>query len=138
MTTQARIGYGSLFKIGNGATPEVFTTVAEVTGIKPPNFARDAIDATHEESPGSFREFIPGLSDAGEISFDVNFVPGSASTVILLAERTAAAGNKKIVFPNGETLSFSAFMTGFEPDAPLDDKMSASVTYKVTGDYTLA
>lgn len=138
MTTQARIGYGTLFKIGNGASPEVFTAVAEVTGIKPPNFSRDAIDASHEESPNAVREFIPGLSDAGEISFDINFVPGSSTTTILMAERLAARGNKQIVFPNGEVLSFYGFMTGFEPDTPIDDKMSASCTYKVSGDFTLA
>jgi predicted secreted protein len=138
MTTQARIGYGVLFKIGNGASPEVFTTVAEVTSITPPSLARDAIDATHEESPSGWREFIGGLKDGGEVSIELNFIPGHATTAILLAEIEAAAGNKQIVFTTGEIFSFSALCTAFEPEAPMDDKMVATATYKVTGKPTLA
>lgn len=138
MTTQAKIGYGVLFKIGNGASPEVFTTVAEVTSITPPSLARDSIDASHEESPEGWREFIGGMKDGGEVSLELNFVPGSATTILLMAEIEAAAGNKQIVFTTGEIFSFKALCTAFEPDAPLDDKMVASVTYKVSGKPTLA
>lgn len=138
MTTQARIGHGTLFKIGNGATPEVFTTVGEVTSITPPGMSRDAIDATHEESPDGWREFIGGLKDGGEVALELNFVPGSATTILLLAEIEAAPGNKQIVFTTGEVFSFRALCTNFEPEAPLDDKMVASATYKVSGKPTLA
>lgn len=139
MATDAKIGYGVLFKIGNGASPtEVFTTVAEVTSITPPGMSRDAIDATHEESPDAWREFIGGLKDGGETSLELNFVPGSATTALLLAEIEAPAGNKQIVFTTGEIFSFKALCTNFEPEAPLDDKMVASVTYKVTGKPTLS
>lgn len=138
MATSAKIGYGTLFKIGNGASPEVFTTVAEVTSITPPGMSRDAIDATHEESPDGWREFIGGLKDGGEVSLELNFVPGSATTILLMAEIEANAGNKQIVFTTGEIFSFVALCTNFEPEAPLDDKMVASVTYKVSGKPTLA
>lgn len=138
MTTQARIGLGTQFKIGNGAMPEVFTTVAEVTSITPPGLSRDTIDATHTSSPNGYREFIAGLKDGGEVSLDLNFVPGSATTALLLAEIEANAGNKQIVFPGGEIWSFQALCTGIEPTAPIDDKMAATVTYKVTGQPTLA
>ena len=138
MTTQAKIGYTTAFKIGNGATPEVFTAVAEVTNIKPPSMSRDAVDATHNQSSEGWREFIAGLKDGGEVSLDVNFVPGSATTLTLMAEIDASLGNKQIVFPNGETFSFAALCTGIEPDAPMDDKMTATITYKVSGKPTLA
>lgn len=138
MTTEASIGYGTLFKIGDAGSPEVFTAVAEVTSITPPGMSRDAIDATHMESPDKFREFIAGLIDGGEVSFDLNFVPGGASTTLLLAELEAPPGNKQVVFATGEIFSFVGFCTGFEPEAPVDDKMTATATYKVTGKPTLA
>lgn len=138
MTTQAKIGYGVAFKIGNGAVPELFTTVAEVTDIKPPNWSRDSVDATHNQSPDGHREFILGLADGGEVSFDVNFVPGSATTLLLMAEKVADMSNKQIIFPNGEIMTFRAGCTGFEPTAPIDDKMAATVTYKVSGTVTLS
>jgi predicted secreted protein len=141
MTTSARIGYSTLFKSGNGATPEVYTTLAEVTGITPPAMARDTVDATHEESPGAWREFIAGLKDGGEVSMDLNFVPGGTAAAALTAELdldgSLATKNRQILFPDGSYFSFAAILTGFEPDAPIDDKMSASVTFKVTGKPTL-
>jgi predicted secreted protein len=136
------IGYSTLFKTGNGATPEVFTTVAEVTNITPPAMSRDTVDATHEESPDGWREFIAGLKDGGEVSLDMNFVPDSADALAFMAEWDAtgssALKNRQIVFPDGSIFAFAAILTGYEPDAPIDDKMAASVTLKVSGKPTLS
>lgn len=141
MATSARIGYQTLFKSGNGASPEVFTTLAEVTSITPPAMARDTVDATHTESPGAWREFIAGLKDGGEVSLELNFVPGGSAAAALAAEMDLdgplATKNRQILFPDGSYFSFAGILSGFEPDAPLDDKMSASVTFKVTGKPTL-
>lgn len=137
MATSARIGYGTLFASGNGASPEVFTTLGEVTAITPPGWSRDTVDATHEQSPGAHREFIAGLADAGEVSMDVNYVPGNAASASLEAEKaltgSSAAINRRITFPDGSYMIFVGILTAFEPDAPIDDKMSASVTFKVSG-----
>jgi predicted secreted protein len=136
MTTNATIGLGTLFKVGNGAVPEIFTTVAEVTGITPPAMSRDTVDASHELSPEAWREFIAGMKDAGEVSFDMNFVPGSTDAANFMAELglagSAALKNRQIVFPDGSIMAFAAILTGYEPDAPIDDKMAASVTLKVS------
>lgn len=137
MSTSATIGYGTLFKSGNGASPEVFTTLAEVTNITPPGWSRDTVDATHELSPGAHREFIAGLADAGEVSIDINFVPGGTAQAALEAEKaltgSSALINRQIIFPGGSYVTFAAIMTGYEPDAPIDDKLSATVTLKVSG-----
>lgn len=137
MSTEARIGYGTLFKTGNGASPEAFTTLAEVTNITPPNMSRDSVDATHELSPNAWREFIAGLKDGGEVSLELNFVPGGASAAALMDELNLepedAPKNRQIVFKDGSIMTFRAFLTAFEPEAPIDDKMAASVTFKVTG-----
>lgn len=141
MSTNARIGYGTLFKTGNGAAPEVFATLAEVTSITPPAMARDTVDASHEESPGAWREFIAGMKDGGEVSLELNFVPGGSAAASLTAELDLdgplATKNRQILFPDGSYFSFAGILTAFEPDAPLDDKMSGSATFKVTGKPTL-
>lgn len=137
MSTDATLGWSTLFQSGNGATPEVFATFAEVTGITPPALSRDTVDATHELSPEAWREFIAGLKDGGEVSFDMNFVPDSVEAASLMAELDAqgrsAVKNRKVIFPDGSYFTFAAILTGYEPDSPLDDKMSAAVTFKVTG-----
>lgn len=141
MTTEADIGYGTLFQTGNGASPEVFSTLAEVTAVTPPGMSRDSVDATHMQSPEAWREFIAGLKDGGEVSLELNFVPGGTAAAALTAELalsgSSATKNRRIVFASGDMFEFAAFLTGFEPDAPLDDKMTGAPTFKVTGKPTL-
>lgn len=126
--TAAVIGYGTSFSIYGGST---YTAVAEVTNITWPGYTRDAVDATNMASPNEFREFIPGLMDAGEVTIEMNFIP-SASDVILAA-LTTGVGQFKIAAASGVNIVFSAIVTAFTPQAPLEDKMSASATFKITG-----
>lgn len=134
--TEAIIGYGSTFALGDGADPEVFTPLAEVFDITPPSDAVDVIDATHMASPNATREFIIGLNDPGECSFEMNFIPGSTADVAIQAVRAARERvNCRITFPNDVTWDFAGILTGYEPAAPTDDKMTATVTFKVTGSY---
>lgn len=131
MTTGARIGYGTLFALLSSGS---YVTIAEVTSVTPPGFSRDAQDATHTESPDAFREFIAGLTDAGEVGIELNFDPGSSSAALLLAQfDTQDPGTHKITFPDGSTWVFTGILTGFEPQAPVDEKMVATATFKVSG-----
>ena len=136
MATSASIGNGAQFQIENG-TPGTYTAIAEVYDITPPNETTDVIDASHMGSPD--REFVMGLTDPGETSFEMNFVPGSTSEGLLLAAKaTRVAAKFRIVFPNDHTWSFSGLLTGYEPAVPNDDKMTATVTIKVTGSVVRA
>ncbi|WP_075216080.1 phage tail tube protein [Mongoliimonas terrestris] len=135
MATEAMIGHGSLFEIStdNGTTWE---PIAEVTDITPPSDNIDVIDATHMQSPGATREFILGLNDPGEASFEMNFIPGSDADDTIQAVRAARERVKcRITWPNDVTWTFDGILTGYEPAAPTDDKMTATVTFKVTGSY---
>lgn len=121
--------------------------IAEVTNIGGPKLARDTLEATHHKSPGMWREFIKGLKDAGEVSLDLNFMPfntthnASLTTGILadFADDTTVSA-WVLTFPDagGTQWSFDGIVTGFEPSSPFDDKLTASVTIKVTGQPTLA
>ena len=134
MTTSARIGYGVAFAIGDGGDPETFTDVAEVTSVTPPSLSMDTVAATHTDSEEGWREYIAGLLDAGEVTIELNFVPGGASTTALLTKLSSrAAGNFRITFPDLTAWEFAGFCTGFEPAAPVEDKMSATATFKLTG-----
>ena len=131
MATAASIGNGAQFQI-ESAAPNTYTAVAEVYDITPPNETTDIIDASHMASTD--REFIMGLTDPGECSFEMNFVPGSTSETLILAAKAArAAKNFRIVFPNLATWTFAGLLTGYEPAMPNDDKMTCTVTIKVTG-----
>lgn len=121
--------------------------IAEVTNIGGPGLARDTLEATHHKSPNMWREFIKGLKDGGEVSLDLNFLPfnsthnASVSTGLLadFSDDTTIS-TFVLTFPDSGATSwtFPGIVTGFEPASPFDDKLTASVTIKVSGQPTLA
>ena len=136
MATNSKIGYGVLLKIEDDNSPQNLVTVAEITAINGFEISRDWVDATHSQSTEKWREFIAGLKDAGEFSADLNFVPGSASTTLLLAQfdkDTPSACEIYIPTATPYKWAFEAGLSGFAFDAPVDDKMTASATFKITG-----
>lgn len=95
----AQRGKELIVRIGDGGTPETFTTVA---GLRASTFSLNAkeIDATHAQSPGGWRELIgAGLRQAAFAGSGV-FLKGAA------AERLRA------VFFAGDTAQFEIVAPG--------------------------
>ena len=136
----AMIGYGSSFAIGSTDTiaTSTFSELGEVFNITPPSATTDMIDVTHMQSPGGRREFVPGLIDPGECSFEMNYVPGSASDEALNDLLDTAPADRarqcRITYPNGATHTFLGLLMTYEPSAPTDDKMVASVSFRTSGE----
>jgi hypothetical protein len=134
MTTNAAIGYGSLFEysLNGGST---WATLGEVKDITPPSETVDIIDATHMASPNRTRQYVEGLVDPGECSFTLNHQPGSATDLAIQSLRGAGAVDLRITFPNAVIWTFKGIRTGYEITAPTEGLMEATVTFKVTGSY---
>lgn len=132
-------GYGTLLKRGDGAEPEVFTAIANATNITAPGLARNTIDVSAHDSPNKYMEFVGGMIDPGEVSIDVNYDPTSHDMLVADLEDEDPR-NYQLVFPDpaATTWSFAAVLTGFEATAPYDDKLTATLTYKVSGKPTIA
>lgn len=136
--------FGTFIKIGDGASPEVFATIAEVMSINGPSLSLETIDVTTHSSGEPWRQFIGGLLDAGEVSFDINFIPTSTThsfTAGLLKDMTdRTQRNFKLVFPDtgGTSWVFTALVTSFECTEAIDDVIKAAVTLKLSGVPTLA
>ena len=132
-------GFGTELRRGNGGSPtEIFTAIAHSTNISGPGLSRDTYDVTTHQSPERWREFIGGLKDGGEVSVDVNYDPADHDTLVDDLDDTNAR-NYELAFPDpDETVwEFKAILTGVEPSAPHDDKLTASLTFKLTGKPTL-
>lgn len=125
------IGFATTFgKVVAGA----YTALAEVTELGLPETSRDSVDFTHFGSPDRFREFKPGLSDAGELTLTYNLVPGLADDAVIATHfGTNAVEAWRIVFPNGAKLDVTAFATKHSRATPMDDKMTGSATLKISG-----
>ena len=137
--------FGTKLQLGDGApVTEIFTDIAEITSISPPSLSKDTIETTSHDSVDRYKEFISGLRDAGEVSLDINYDPADAThgllTGLLGEYEKDAPSNYKIIFPDASTTtwSFAGILTSFETSAPIDDKLTASVTIKISGKPTLA
>src|SRR5687767_552480 len=72
--TLGQIGYGTLLKLGNDASPQVFTTIAEVVSINGFGFTASEVNATHMESPGAYEEFVGGLKTGDTMTVVLNMI----------------------------------------------------------------
>lgn len=114
---------------------EVFTTIAEVKGVRGPSLASSLTEVTNFDSTNSAREFIATLVDSGTLNFNVNYLPAGAShTSIVTDMRNRTRRNFKLQFSDSAptTMSFAGIITGFEIGAELEQALNASVTIKVT------
>lgn len=130
-------GYGSLLKRGDGATPEVFSNVGEVRSISGPSMEVSEEEVTTHASAaaGAFREFIATLIDAGQMEFEINYVPSDSTHVGLRSDLLGRVKrNFKLVLPgNIETISFTAFVKQAPYEFPTDGVIKQKVTLRITG-----
>src|SRR5262245_23721597 len=139
--SNALLGYGAVFEIASDSSPDLFVALSEVFNITPPSLTVDQVEVTHMQSPNLFREFISGLLDGGEATMDMNFIPGSTTDDRIFELLNLPAGvvrrrNMRLSYVNGVTWSFTGEITGYEPDVPVDDRMTATLTIKVSGAIT--
>lgn len=139
----AKNSIGSLFQIGDGASPEVYTTIPECIRITAPNVRFDLHDVTSHDSTGGFREFLPGLADGENATAEVNWVPSNAVHKSIRVDAYAKTlRNFKIVFadntvaPNDNTIAFTAYIVNWQPVANAGEPFKSTLTTKVTGQPT--
>jgi len=129
------VGFGIILQKRTTPSADTFVTLAEVVEFTPPEFTRDGVDFTHMASPEGWREFKPSkLKDAGEAQLVYNLIPGEADDDVI-ADQFAYNGldSWRITYPNGAKLEFLGFVTSHQHATPMDDKMTGSATFKLSG-----
>lgn len=132
--SEAIASEGILIQRGNGASPEVFTTIGEITDFDGPGGSASVIDATHLGSLA--KEKLIGLPDEGQFSFNVNFIGGDPGQVGLRNDRqNRTLRNTKVIFPDSSTTTatFAAFVLSFSTSGAVDDKVSGAISLEITG-----
>jgi hypothetical protein len=121
----AATGYGITISFASGFLAEIIDTT-------PPEMSREAIDTSHTATTDGAMTFIPSdLIDYGECTVELNFAEGTTPPIDDPAEAVT------ITFASGATWAFSGFLTGYAPAAPIDDRMTATATIKVSGAITI-
>jgi len=131
MASKAIAGVGTKF-FRNG------TALAEVNSINGPGMTRDFIDVTSLDSTGGYREFIAGFRDGGTVTLNMNF---TRATYELMKEDFENDDEQiyEIVLPDADSTSveFVGLVTELPLTIPTDDKVTADVTIKVSGQVTV-
>jgi len=117
--------------------------VAQVQSISGPGLALDTEDVTSHDSPGGWEEVVGTILRSGEISLDIVYDPKVATHKYATGGLLHDLANRvtttyTLTFPDSTSWSFSALVVGFEPSAPVEGALTASVTLKLTGSVTLA
>lgn len=134
---------GTQTAVAMTTTGAVFGEIAEVISINGMSLKLDTVDVTTHQSPGGWKEYIGVSKDAGEISFEINYVPADAThddtTGLIWDIDNRVIRSFHLVFPDNAAdasktcWKFSGLVTSFAPTAPHDGKLSAAVSVKVSG-----
>jgi len=111
------------------------TTVCELRNISLPGFSADDIDVTTHCSADYFREFIKGLTDAGEITIEGVF-NYTDYAVLYDAIGTLSLYSATIAVPTtpSETQWLAnVYVKSLDGGVPHDDTIDFSSSLKITG-----
>ena len=120
------------------------TEYAGVTNISGPGLSLDTEDVTSHDQATAWEEVVGTILRSGEVTLDIVYDPAAATHKyaaggLLYDFYSRTAISCTLVFSDSAstTWTFNALVTGFEPSAPVDGYLGASVTFKPTGAVTL-
>lgn len=124
------------------ATPgSAFTTIAELGDITPPEMMRNEFDATTQNI--NIDAYVLGVLRRGQLSVPINFLPTNATHDHLTGLYALLIANTitgyRITFPDATSLKWvmSGQVQSIKPANPVDGKLSAVVTIRVSGLMTI-
>ena len=133
--TSAVLGKNATLQHGSGASPQVYTTIAEVLRCGPIGSTNPEVDVTNLDSTA--KEYIAGLADGNTVDFECNWIAGNTQQEAL---RTAAANGStehlKMVWqtsPN-TTAVFELVILNFEMgETSAEQQVTCSVSGRISG-----
>ncbi len=100
--SEAKIGYQTHLQVNDGS--DNYENIAEVVSISGLNLSRDTVEKTHLLSDDNAKEFIGGVVDGGELTFEVNYLPTNTSQQGLITK----------LYEEGTTHTFQIALPFFE------------------------
>jgi len=133
--TVAVLGKNATLGLGSGASPQVYTTIAEVLRCGPIGATNPEVDVTNLDSTA--KEYIAGLADGNNVEFDVNWVQGNAQQQSLRTSQAAGATvNLRMAWQTSPNTiaQFDLVLLGFEMgETTPENQVMASISGRITG-----
>lgn len=132
-----KAAYGSVLKIQRLQTGS-YVAMTNLKDISGPEINAETLDVTTHDSADNFNEFLAGIADGGEVTFEVEFDPASVAHETLwndVAERQLH--NFRLILPGGSDslgmIAFAGLLTKIGMGLPVKGSIMAPVTIKVSG-----
>lgn len=140
MTIAAVAGIGTAFKRNDSDSSSTnFTEIGEVNSISWDGMSRETYDVTTLDSEGGYAEFITGLRDAGSLNIEMNFQVDTYIDMLADFEDDAARLFQIVLADTGSTtIQFEGYVTALPLSIPVKDKITCSMTVKLTGAPTVS
>ncbi len=125
-------GVGTRLLRKNGAE---WLRLAGVSNVNGPSATRDTADATSFDNTDGYRDFITTLRDGGTLTFDLLF--NKTQYAQMLADFEDNDVQTYMIFfaqAQAGAILFDGLVTDVPLNVPFDDKVTVSVTIKVTGE----
>jgi len=112
--------------------------VVDLLSISGPNVSVATIDTTaisiSDANPA--KTYVKGIIDNGDLSVDIAWQPDVTAYNALANKVIGEVKEWEIVWSDASVTSGSGILTGFTPTGSLDDKVTASLSIKITGPVT--
>ena len=133
--TVAVLGKNATLQLGSGASPQVYTTIAEVLRCGPIGSTNPEVDVTNLDSTA--KEYIAGLADGNNVEFDVNFIAGNTEQESLRTSQAAGSTvNLRMVWQTSPNTNaqFDLVLAGFQMgETSAETQVSATVSGRISG-----
>jgi hypothetical protein len=125
---------------GTAISIALMVPVLEIVKLGGPVMKMDMKEATNMGSPNTFKEFIAGLRDGGQVTFEANYIPKDATQLNSQSDfNSGTLSTWCINLPgtpgNANTCiwMFNGYVDSISPAIPLDDRITVTGSIKITG-----
>jgi hypothetical protein len=134
--------FTAIFNVSHGTAINIalMIPVLEIVKLGGPGMKADMKEVTNMLSPNTYKEFIAGLREGGDITFEANYIPKDATQLNTQADLHAGTlSSWSLDMPgvpgstNNGIWMFNGYVASIAPTIPLDDRITVTGTIKITG-----
>jgi len=126
---------GKTITAAGTATSVTFTPIVNVRSFSGFDGAASEIDVTNLSSVA--KEFVLGLVDSGQFTFEIDYDSDSAGHVALRSKQVSGVlSNFKMQLPDATVITFNAYVKKFSLAGGVDAVVRSSVDLRISGAVT--
>lgn len=126
---------GKTITAAGSATPVSFTNIVNVRSFSGFDGAASEIDVTNLSSVA--KEFVLGLVDSGQFTFEIDYDSDNSGHVALRAKQVSGVlSNFKMTLPDATVITFNAYVKKFSLAGGVDAVIRSSVDLRISGAVT--